>query len=142
MASPIALFFSSLISPVTDFFVKREERKQLKVTTAAKLQLAKQSGEHDITLTDAEWESLSIQKQDSSWKDELITITFMLPIICIFLGSIWAAFTDNSALLDGTVAGIEALKVLGLDFDYLTTAVVLAGIGIKATRQAVRSVFK
>jgi hypothetical protein len=133
--SVFATIFTSLISPVTNYFTKREEGRQLKAKAEAKFKSAKQAGQLDVTLTDAEWESISVSKQDSSWKDELITITFMLPIICIFLGSIWAAFTGNTALLDGTVAGIEALKVLGLDFDYLTTAVVLAGIGIKATRQ-------
>ena len=91
--SVFATIFTSLISPVTNYFTKREEGRQLKSKAEAKFKSAKQAGQLDVTLTDAEWESISVSKQDSSWKDELITITFMLPIICIFLGSVWAAFT-------------------------------------------------
>ncbi len=110
----------------------------MKVTAEAKLQLAKQAGEHNITLTDAEWEALSVQSNNESWKDELVTVTFVLPIWSIMIGCIYVAFTGETALLDGTIKGIEVLHTLGIDFGELTYIVVLAAVGIKATRSLAR----
>ena len=136
--SALTAFFTSLVSPVTSFFVKREEGKQMRMTAEAKLQLAKQAGEHNITLTDAEWEALSVQSNNDSWKDELVTITFVLPIWSIMIGCIYVAFTGETALLDGTIKGIEVLHTLGIYFGELTYIVVLAAVGIKATRSLAR----
>ncbi len=137
--SALTAFFTSLISPVTSYFVKREDRKQMKVSAEAKLQMAKLTGEQNITLTDAEWEAISVQSNNDSWKDELVTITFVLPIWSIMIGCIYVAFTGEKALLDGTIKGIEVLQKLGIDFGELTYIVVLAAVGIKATRKLVRS---
>ena len=136
--SALTAFFTSLVSPVTSFFVKREEGKQMRMTAEAKLQLAKQAGEHNITLTDAEWEALSVQSNNDSWKDELVTVTFVLPIWAIMIGCIYVAFTGETALLDGTIKGIEVLHTLGIYFGELTYIVVLAAVGIKATRSLAR----
>lgn len=111
----------------------------MKVSAEAKLQMAKLTGEQNITLTDAEWEAISVQSNNDSWKDELVTITFVLPIWSIMIGCIYVAFTGEKALLDGTIKGIEVLQKLGIDFGELTYIVVLAAVGIKATRKLVRS---
>ena len=136
--NPVTVFFTKIISSATSYFVKREDRKQMKVTAEAKLQMAKLTGEQNITLTDAEWEALSVQSNSESWKDELVTVTFVLPIWSIMIGCIYVAFTGETALLDGTIKGIEVLHTLGIDFGELTYIVVLAAVGIKATRSLAR----
>ena len=135
---PMSVFttlFTSLISPVTNYFTKREDRKQLKVNTEAKIKMAKQTGQLDVTLTDAEWESISVQQNGDSLKDEWITVTFLMLIWSVMLGSVWSAVKGDPAIINGILEGIKLLQNLGIDFGLLTEVVVYAGVGIKATRQ-------
>jgi hypothetical protein len=85
----------SLIAPIANIFTKKEERKKVKVEGEAKLAIAKQKGETDITLTDQEWEAIGVGKQDSTWKDEYVTIVVTSPILLIIVGSVWYAFTED-----------------------------------------------
>lgn len=138
MAAPILAILSSFIKPVTSYFVKREDRKQMKVNTEAKLRMAKQAGELNVTLTDAEWESVSVQQNGDSLKDEWITATFLMLIWSVVLGSVYATVFDSPEVIEGILAGIKLLQNLGIDFGLLTEVVVYAGIGIKATRQMLK----
>lgn len=125
---------AGLISPVTEIFKKREERRLLKESAAGKLAAAKQKGEQDVTLTDAEWESLSVNKQDSTWKDEYVTVVVTSPMVLILLGGIYGAFSGDMRLIEGTIAGVTALAALNVDMGELMLAVVLAAIGLKVWR--------
>ena len=110
----------------------------MKVNTEAKLRMAKQAGELNVTLTDAEWESVSVQQNGDSLKDEWITATFLMLIWSVVLGSVYAAVFDSPEVIEGILAGIKLLQNLGIDFGLLTEVVVYAGIGIKATRQMLK----
>lgn len=123
-----------LVKPVADVFTKKEERKMAAKSADAKIALAKQSGEDQITLTDAEWEAKSIDANTSSWKDEYLTLIITSPIVGLLAGGVWFAFTGDSALLDGFNKGIEALKATGVDLGELMYVVVLAGVGLKVWR--------
>lgn len=125
---------SSVIAPVAGIFNKREERKQTKVLAEAKLSQAKLEGKTSVTLTDAEWESISVSKQNESWKDEYVTLVITSPIVLLLVGSIWLAFTGDARLLDGVTKGIEELKTIGVNMGLLMEAVVFAAIGLKLWR--------
>lgn len=122
------------IDAVSEYQTKKKEKEILALQAKHELAMAKQSGEQQVTLTDAQWESLAISQTEKSWKDEYVTIIFTAPIICVFIGALSLAMFDNASLLDGSIKGIESLKTLGIDWDKLTTAIVFAAIGLKFWR--------
>lgn len=121
----------SIVEAVSGVF----KRKQAAQSAATKLALKKETGVQHIELTDAEWETVTTSLQHNTWKDELVTVTFVMPLWLIMAGAITAAFTGDYRLLDGTTEGIKALVVLGLDFGLLTMAVVFAAVGLKIWRK-------
>ena len=130
----IASIVSGIISPITGIFVKREETKKVKVEGEAKIALAKQNGSTEITLTDQEWEAIAASKQDSTWKDEYVTIVITSPIVLIIIGSINYAITGDLDLLNGAVLALQKLDDIGLDMGELMEVVVYAAVGLKIWR--------
>lgn len=131
----MAPFIAPIISGIFSFFNKKQETKAAKQSAQAKLALKKETGDQNIELTDAEWESLTAKGLEASWKDEYVTIIITSPIVGIMIGAVWSAFDPtNTALIDGTLAGVEKLKDLGLDWDFLMKAVILSAIGLKMWR--------
>ena len=130
----IASIVSGIISPITGIFVKREETKKVKVEGEAKIALAKQNGSTEITLTDQEWEAIAASKQDSTWKDEYVTIVITSPIVLIIVGSINYAITGDLDLLNGAVLALQKLDDIGLDMGELMEVVVYAAVGLKIWR--------
>ena len=132
---PIPLI-TSVISGVSGFFGKKQDIKAAAKSAGAKLAQTKEAGYQNIQLTDAEWESLAVQTQQGSWKDEYVTIIITAPILMILVGSLSASlgFSNGSLVLEGALAGIVALKALGMDYGFLVNSVVLAAIGLKVWR--------
>ena len=125
-----------IASPVTKMVTAWIDRKQAKDSLKTKAAMAKQSDSTNITLTDAEWESINQQVSDGTWKDEFVTLVVMWPWLGIFGGTTYLAFTEDARLLDGTIAGINALQALEVDVSFLMNAVVLAAVGLKIWRKA------
>ena len=130
----LASIISGVVSPITNIFVKREERKKVRVEGEAKLALAKQTGATEVTLTDQEWESIAASKQDSTWKDEYVTIVITSPIVLIIIGSLSYALTDDISLLNGAVMALDKLAEIGLNMGDLMEVVVYAAVGLKVWR--------
>ena len=117
---------SAGINLASNFLSKREDRKLAKVTINGKLREAKQKNEQEVVLNRQEWESIGQIKQDSTWKDELVTVVILWPYVQMFLGGM-----DMSDALN---ISLKALESLGVDIGYLMGAVVLAAIGIRYTK--------
>ena len=132
----IEKFFQLITGPVARVAEQHIARKANKDTLKAKASMARMSGEHQVALTDSEWEVVSKQLEKDSWKDELATLVVLYPLIGIMVGTTVAAFTGETQLLDGTVAGIEALKTVGVDMGELMLIVVLAAVSLKWWRKA------
>jgi 2-iminoacetate synthase ThiH len=126
----------SIISGVAGFFSKKQDIKKVGKIAEAKLAQAKQDGQQTVTMTDAEWESLSVQTQSGTWKDEYITIIITAPIVCILAGTIMAAVgvEAGSQVVTGATEGIKELKKLGMDYGMVLNAVVFAAVGLKLWR--------
>lgn len=131
----ILSLFSNTLSPIKDMYVSRQDRKILAETSKAKLLMAKQDGNQQIQLSQAEWESLALRGNEDSWKDEYVTITMTLWIWLIFVGSLVAAFTGKTEILDGTISALKVVKELNIDVGFLTEVVVLAAVGHKAIKK-------
>lgn len=132
----IEKFFQLITGPVAKVAEQHIARKANKDTLKTKAAMARMSGEHQVVLTDSEWEVVSKQLEKDSWKDELATLVVLYPLIGIMVGTTVAAFTGETQLLDGTVAGIEALKTVGVDMGELMLIVVLAAVSLKWWRKA------
>lgn len=126
---------TKVVDVVAGAYGKRQERKGLKDQAKIKAAVAKQAGEQQITLTDSEWESLSVEKSNTTWKDEYLTVIITAPIPLILAGTICAAFGLGSELLTGVTDGVNLLKNLLPNYQEIMAAVVLAGVGLKLWRQ-------
>lgn len=125
-----------LVKPVAKVFSKREERKLATETLKGKLAQAKVEGQHQVTITDAEWESISASGLGESWKDEYITISFGSIINMIVIGALLAAFgfPQGELILEGVAKVGTVLTAMGVDLGFLLQAVVLASLGLKVWR--------
>lgn len=135
MWSIIGGVVQSAISPIANIFQTKQERKKLVEQAEAKLKHTKVANEHEVTLTDAEAESIMAQQSGDTWKDEYVTIVVTAPILGILAGAVMHAFGYGPELLDGTLKGVAELKSLGLDWGFLTEAVVISAIGLKVWRK-------
>lgn len=122
--------------PLFDVVGKWIDRKRAKDTLKAKAKLAKQEDATNITLTDAEWEAAAASEQGGTWKDEFVTVVMTYPYWGLFMGCLILAIWDNPAVLEGTIAGIEAIEALGVNVGRLLEIVVYAAVGLKIWRKA------
>lgn len=124
-------FLQGLVSPVADAYKANQSRKQAKETAAAKIAMAKQDNEFKLNFTDAEWEALSKQNEDGTWKDEYVTVIITSPFVLLFLAGMATGFTGDQSYLNSVNLGISSLTQLGVDLGELMYVVVLAAVSIK-----------
>lgn len=132
---------SSVIKAVSSYVSHQQSQKAQEVEAQAKLQLAKLSGDKEVTLTDQQWEAIVATKQDASWKDEYITILITSPIALILIGALVAVYSQtvdgiaDTRLLDSVSLALTKLKDVGVEMGYLMNATVLAALGLKIWRR-------
>lgn len=132
---------NAAINAVSNFVLQKQNQRSQAAQAQAKLQLAKLNQAAQVTLTDQEWEAIVASKQDSSWKDEYVTVLITSPIALILLGALVAVYSlalDGSAdtrLLDAVSLALSRLKDAGVEMGYLMNATVLAALGLKIWRR-------
>lgn len=124
-----------LAKPVTDVLNRRTERKQAKESGQAKLALARQNGQTEVTLTDAEWEAQSVEANQGSWKDEYITIVITSPIALGIVGAVAMAYGEPRIIEGARLAATMLTQDLGLNYNLLAEATVFAALGLKLWRK-------
>lgn len=134
IVSSVTGIVSSLIAPISNVFIRREQTKQAKVSAKAKAAMAKQNGITSVTLTEQEWEATVASGMTDSWKDEYVTIVITSPIVLIILGCVYFAFSESRALIDAATLAIDTLNKIGVPMAELMQAVVYAAIGLKFWR--------
>jgi len=130
----IASIVQTAIKPVADVLAKRVERKIAKDSLQAKALMAQQEQGTEVALTDSEWEVVMASQQGSTWKDEFALIVGTLPYLMIFGSAVWYGLTGDYEMLQGTMAGVQALAGIGVDVGFIITAVVLAASGLSVWR--------
>lgn len=133
---------SGIISPVTKVFTAREERKKAEKDLTYQLDRAKVDSNFNLQLTDQQWELLSKQAENDTWKDEFVTIVFVSPLIFTYLAALISAYTNDPIYINSITIANEQIQLLLNDADSkyseIAYAVVLAAIGIKAVKKAIR----
>ena len=133
--NPLTALISPLTTSITSAYTSYQDRKKSATTAKYKVLQAKEDATNTLNLTDAEWESIAASKQDSSWKDEYITVVVTLPIPLLILGGVIQAYSpESSQLLTGTVEGIKAINNLEGNLGEMLLAVVYGAIGLKIWR--------
>ena len=133
--NPLTALISPIVGAFSSAYVSNQDRKKSAETAKYKIRQAKEDATNTLNLTDSEWESVTASKQDSSWKDEYVTVIVTLPIPLLFLGSIIMAYSpESSQLLEGTVEGIKAINTLEGSLSDMMLAVVYGAIGLKVWR--------
>ena len=132
---PVVAALQIAAGPIADILKRRSERKQAKVEIQAKAAMVKVAGAHEQTLTDAEWEVVSLSQQGGTWKDEYATIIATTPYLAVFLGCVYYAFTKDYRMLEGAISGIRALEAVGVDVGFIMEAAILAALGLSIWRK-------
>ena len=135
MIGAIASALGAIARPVVNYLGKREERKGAAKVVEGKIALAKVEGHQSIELKRAEWENIAVESTKDSWKDEYVTLIITSPLLLIILGSVYAAFTGDTRLLDSATVALSTLAELGIDMGQMMLLVVLAAIGIRGARR-------
>ena len=126
--------FGGLVKPLSDAYTKKQDRAIAKESAKAKIAMKKVDGEHEVVMTDAEWEALAKTTEDNTWKDEYVTVIITMWMPLIFLGAIVSTVTGDSSVMDGVNLGLQQIKETGIDMGDLTYVVVLAAVGLKVWR--------
>ena len=127
----IASIIQGVVGPVAGIFQANIERKSAAEAGNAKLAVAKEAGDTEITLKDKEWEAIAAKAAQGSWKDEYVTIIITSPLVLIIIGAIIQAAFGYSGVLDGVSLALDRLAILKVDMGALMYIVVLAAIGFK-----------
>ena len=125
---------SLFVQPVSNVLTKREERKLATKQIEGKIAEAKVKGAQQVTFNDQELEIVRTKGLDNTWKDEYITVSVVSVFNLIVVGGIAAAF-GHPQILEGVGLAITALVNAGVDFGFILTATVTAGIGLNLWRK-------
>lgn len=110
-------FLKLLVAPIAGYMGKRQEAK------------AKEAEARSA------WETAMGRSMENGWKDEFVTVVICFPLIQIFIGNLFYAFTGKSMILDAQKASMEQIGVLmGTPYGELMMVVVLAAVGIKGLK--------
>ena len=114
---------------------KNQDRKKAKETLKAKLQQSVVDGEITLQLSDKEWEVMAKSQENETWKDEYALLIATSPILLVFLGVFWGAFTGDMTLLTATTSSLGMLKTqLGINMGELAWFGILTGLGLKTVK--------
>lgn len=126
---------SGLVAPVANAYAKKQDRKINETNARAKIAQAKQSGEKEVTLKDAEWEAVNADKANTTWKDEFVTILIMSPFILVICGVVEILWRGEAhQIIPAVNTMYTALKEINVDLGFLMNAVVLSALGLKIWR--------
>ena len=108
-------FTGGIIDAAKDAFTARTERKEAEAGLEAAITMQKESGAQEIALSEKQWEILQAWKNESTWKDEYVTVSVVSIFNIIVIGALAQAFGFPQIL-----AGIEQ-AVLTLNTVMVTT---------------------
>jgi len=127
-------WIAALFKPVADIIMKRQDRKLAQQTAKTKIEQAKQDDSQEIKLNQDEWEQLSVDGMDKTWKDEYVTVSVVSIFNLIVVGGL-AGGLGYPQILTGVAASLTALDAAGVDVGFLMEATILAGLGLSVWKR-------
>ena len=116
--NPLTSFFTSLISPVTNLFVKRNDNK-----TKIKEKNIQRIMNSDDKLS--EWEAIQAENSGHSWKDEFWTIILSIPLVLCFIPE-YVTYIEE---------GFVALESMPEFYQYWLGIAILTSFGVRLAKK-------
>ncbi len=117
----------ALIGPLTELAGGWLKGKADAQAAAANLKLVEAEAKATImksaATSEAEWEKIMAQGSQSSWKDEWLTILFLVPLVLCFTGE-WGRQTVSD--------GFAALESMPDWYQYTLGVIVAASFGVRS----------
>ena len=125
---------SRVISPILGLLKGRQERKRVVADTEAKLKVAIQEDQAELTLKRHEVEALAVQGLKDTWRDEYATISILSIFNVIVVGGLLAAF-GLPQMLEGISLSVQTLVALGIDVGLMVKVTVFTSLGVYVFRR-------
>lgn len=123
------LLTGGLFEKAADAFKSRQERLQAEQTLEAKIVQAKQEGETQLQLSVAERDVLAQWQQQSTWKDEYVTVSLVAILNLVVVGGILSAF-GIPEVLQGVQNAVQALTAMGVNVGMLLEITIYCALGL------------
>lgn len=123
-----------LIKPAAEAFKSRNERKAVEKSLEAKIAEKKIDATAQVTFNDQEWERLAAWSNESTWKDEYVTVSVLAIWNFIVIGALLSAF-GYPQMLEGIKLAMITLNDVGVDVGSIMKITILAALGIYALRK-------
>jgi preprotein translocase subunit Sss1 len=123
-----------LFKPAADAFKARAERKTIEKTLEAKIAEKRIDATSKVEFNTQEWERLSKWAEESTWKDEYITVSVVAIWNIIVIGAVAQAF-GFPQILEGIKLAMLTLKEIGVDVGLIMQVTIFAGLSVYAWKK-------
>lgn len=123
------LLTGGLFDKAAEAYKAHAERGLAEHTLEAKIVEAKLANETQLQLSAQERDVLAQWQQQSTWKDEYVTVSLVSIFNLVLVGGIAAAF-GRPEILDGTEHAVRALTEMGVDVGQLLEITVYCALGL------------
>ena len=118
----------AILGPIASLAGSWLDAKTTKQAAEAKLKLTEAEAKAKILLSEktsvADWERIMAEGTQNSWKDEVVTVIVLIPVVLCFV----------PGFEDVVKTGFERLNELPEWYQYLVYVVRLAAVGIRGTK--------
>lgn len=133
-----------IIGAAKDAFVARSERKAAEQTLQAKIAEKRIDAQAQVQFNEQEWERLAAWSNESTWKDEYVTVSVVSIFNMIVLGGIASAFGYPQVLQGIEMAVYSLNSVLenqqtgeATQLGIIMSATIFAAIGVYGWKKLV-----
>lgn len=118
----------AILGPIASLAGSWLDAKTTKQAAEAKLKLTEAEAKAKILLSEktsvADWERIMAEGTQNSWKDEVVTVIVLIPVVLCFV----------PGFEDVVKTGFDRLNELPEWYQYLVYVVCLAAVGIRGTK--------
>ena len=118
----------AILGPIASLAGSWLDAKTTKQAAEAKLKLTEAEAKAKMLLSEktsvADWERIMAEGTQNSWKDEVVTVIVLIPVVLCFV----------PGFEDVVKTGFERLNELPEWYQYLVYVVCLAAVGIRGTK--------
>lgn len=118
----------AILGPIASLASSWLDAKTTKQAAEAKLKLTEAEAKAKILLSEktsvADWERIMAEGTQNSWKDEVVTVIVLIPVVLCFV----------PGFEDVVKTGFDRLNELPEWYQYLVYVVCLAAVGIRGTK--------
>lgn len=124
-----------IVETVGGFFAKREERKSLEKQIDGKIAMQKENNETQVVFNEQEIDIIAKRNEGQTWKDEYITIIMTVPLITIFLATLFGILLGKPEYMEAASEAVNQVNLLVPNYQELLGLTIVAGLGLRAYKK-------